>query len=156
VNSLPKTASRLRFEPGPFCAGVQHANHSATEPPGMSSSVTCTKMAKTACGNVLPENFADRPTDTLITNHNNTRHAVLYSGQSNNVTVYLCRSRFRDCETIRIPVALLISKRTFRAHDAAVWRCMRSDDGGGRGLGLQHYRVVAAEQKFRTRSVSTD
>jgi len=26
------TASRLRFEPGPFCARVQHANHSATEP----------------------------------------------------------------------------------------------------------------------------
>ena len=25
--------SRLRFEPGPFCAWVQHANHSATEPP---------------------------------------------------------------------------------------------------------------------------
>jgi len=27
------TASRLRFEPGPLCAWVQHANHSATEPP---------------------------------------------------------------------------------------------------------------------------
>ena len=27
------TASRLRFEPVPFCAWVQHANHSATEPP---------------------------------------------------------------------------------------------------------------------------
>ena len=27
------TVSRLRFEPGPFCAWVQHANHSATEPP---------------------------------------------------------------------------------------------------------------------------
>ena len=27
------TASPLRFEPGPFCAWVQHANHSATEPP---------------------------------------------------------------------------------------------------------------------------
>jgi len=27
------TASRLRFEPGPFCAWVQHTNHSATEPP---------------------------------------------------------------------------------------------------------------------------
>jgi len=26
------TASRLRFEPGPFCARVQHANHSASEP----------------------------------------------------------------------------------------------------------------------------
>ena len=26
------TASRLRFEPRPFCAWVQHANHSATEP----------------------------------------------------------------------------------------------------------------------------
>jgi len=26
------TASRLRFEHGPFCAWVQHANHSATEP----------------------------------------------------------------------------------------------------------------------------
>ena len=23
----------LRFEPKPYCAGVQHANHSATEPP---------------------------------------------------------------------------------------------------------------------------
>jgi len=32
VNSLPKTASRLRFEPGPFCAWVQRANHSATKP----------------------------------------------------------------------------------------------------------------------------
>ena len=29
------TASRLRFEPGPFCAWVQHANHSATESPEM-------------------------------------------------------------------------------------------------------------------------
>jgi len=27
------TASRLRFELGPFCAWVQHANHLATEPP---------------------------------------------------------------------------------------------------------------------------
>ena len=27
------TASRLRFEPRPYCAWVQHANHSATEPP---------------------------------------------------------------------------------------------------------------------------
>jgi len=26
------TASRLRFEPRPFCTRVQHANHSATEP----------------------------------------------------------------------------------------------------------------------------
>ena len=26
-------ASRLRLEPRPFCAWVQHANHSATEPP---------------------------------------------------------------------------------------------------------------------------
>jgi len=33
VNSLPKTVTRLRFEPRPFCARVQHANHSATEPP---------------------------------------------------------------------------------------------------------------------------
>jgi len=29
------TASRLRFEPGPFSAWVQHANHSATEPPSV-------------------------------------------------------------------------------------------------------------------------
>ena len=28
-----RTASRLRFEPGTFCAWVQHANHSPTEPP---------------------------------------------------------------------------------------------------------------------------
>ena len=27
------TASQLRFEPRPFCAWAQHANHSATEPP---------------------------------------------------------------------------------------------------------------------------
>ena len=27
------TALRLRFKPGPFCAWVKHANHSATEPP---------------------------------------------------------------------------------------------------------------------------
>jgi len=38
VNSLPKTvtrqatASRLRSEPRTFCAWVQHANHSTTEP----------------------------------------------------------------------------------------------------------------------------
>ena len=32
VNSL-STALRLRFEPGPYCAWVLHANHSATEPP---------------------------------------------------------------------------------------------------------------------------
>jgi len=31
------TASRLRFEPGPFCAWVQHANHSATQPPIVTS-----------------------------------------------------------------------------------------------------------------------
>ena len=30
---LLPTTSRLQFEPGPFCAWVQHANHSATEPP---------------------------------------------------------------------------------------------------------------------------
>jgi len=39
VNSLPKTvtstASWLWFEPRPFCAWVQHANHSATEPPSI-------------------------------------------------------------------------------------------------------------------------
>ena len=29
------TASRLQFEPRPYCAWVQHANHSATEPPTM-------------------------------------------------------------------------------------------------------------------------
>ena len=37
VNSLPNTVTQqrheLRFEPGPFCAWVQHANHWATEPP---------------------------------------------------------------------------------------------------------------------------
>ena len=37
VNSLPKTVTRQRrgcdLNPGPFCAWVQHANHSATEPP---------------------------------------------------------------------------------------------------------------------------
>jgi len=30
---LLPTASRLRFEPRPYCAWVQHANHSATEQP---------------------------------------------------------------------------------------------------------------------------
>ena len=29
------TAMRLRFEPRPYCARVQHANHSATEPPSV-------------------------------------------------------------------------------------------------------------------------
>ena len=37
VNSLPKTVTRQRrgcdLHPGPFCAWVQHANPSATEPP---------------------------------------------------------------------------------------------------------------------------
>ena len=31
--TVSPTASRLRFEPGPYCAWVQHTNHSATEPP---------------------------------------------------------------------------------------------------------------------------
>jgi len=31
------TVSRLRFEPGPFCTWVQHANHSATEPPWLAT-----------------------------------------------------------------------------------------------------------------------
>ena len=39
VNSLPKTvyptASRLGFEPRPFCVCIEHANHSATEPPSV-------------------------------------------------------------------------------------------------------------------------
>jgi len=34
------TASRLRFEPRPFHAWVQHANHSATEPPLCNTMVT--------------------------------------------------------------------------------------------------------------------
>ena len=37
VNSLPKTVTRQRrdcdLNPWPFCAWVQHSNHSATEPP---------------------------------------------------------------------------------------------------------------------------
>ena len=33
VEDCYPTASRLRFEPGPFCAWVHHAKHSATEPP---------------------------------------------------------------------------------------------------------------------------
>jgi len=36
--------SRLRFEPRPFCAWVQHANHSATEPPQIEVSL-CQKAA---------------------------------------------------------------------------------------------------------------
>ena len=40
VNSLPNTASRLRFEPRPFCACVKHANDSATEPPSSTSRQT--------------------------------------------------------------------------------------------------------------------
>jgi len=40
VNSLPKTVTRQHRgcdlgEPGPFCARVQHANHSANEPPAL-------------------------------------------------------------------------------------------------------------------------
>ena len=36
TNSLPKTVTRQHgdwFEPRPYCAWVQHANHSVTEPP---------------------------------------------------------------------------------------------------------------------------
>ena len=48
VNSLPKTVTRvtrqlaswLQFKPRPFCAWVQHANHSATEPPCITNT-TC-------------------------------------------------------------------------------------------------------------------
>jgi len=36
VNSLPKTVTGQRrgcdLNPGPFCARIQHANHSETEP----------------------------------------------------------------------------------------------------------------------------
>ena len=32
ATAAPAVPSRLRFEPGPFCTRVQHANHSATEP----------------------------------------------------------------------------------------------------------------------------
>ena len=43
VNSLPKTVTRQRhgcdLKHGPFCARVQHANHSATEPPDSNSIV---------------------------------------------------------------------------------------------------------------------
>ena len=35
------TALWLRFEPGPFCAWVQHANHSATEPPNYLRVTSC-------------------------------------------------------------------------------------------------------------------
>ena len=38
------TALRLRFEPGPFCAWVQHANHSATETPSEDSGATKEKF----------------------------------------------------------------------------------------------------------------
>jgi len=42
VNSLPKTVTRQHhgcdLNPGPFCAWVQHTNHSATEPPGTQAS----------------------------------------------------------------------------------------------------------------------
>ena len=41
-----------------------------------------------------------------------------------------------DCATIRMP--LLISERTVRTPDAGGWRRRRGDDGGGRGLCLQH------------------
>ena len=41
------TASRLRFEPRPFCAWVQHANHSATEPPDV---VCCDNTTTTTRG----------------------------------------------------------------------------------------------------------
>ena len=40
VNSLPKTVTPQRhgcdLNPRPFCARVQHAHHSATEPPHQS------------------------------------------------------------------------------------------------------------------------
>ena len=51
VNRLPKTVtrqrreSRLRFEPGPFCARVQHANKSAIEP--------CTLLLDKTTGTLL-------------------------------------------------------------------------------------------------------
>ena len=55
VNSLPKTyltASGLRFEPGPFYARVQHANHSATEPLyvwGAGANVLYSRSVAVAC-----------------------------------------------------------------------------------------------------------
>jgi len=33
IKTVSPTASRLRYEPGPFCASVQQSNHSAIEPP---------------------------------------------------------------------------------------------------------------------------
>ena len=55
------TASRLRFEPGPFCAWVQHANHSATEPPHISiSQVFCRRSRKLAENAAEFRNFVGR------------------------------------------------------------------------------------------------
>ena len=58
VNSLLKTvnnptASRLRFEPRPFCASVQHANHSATESPPVTE-VHAENTQKTRTAEDLP------------------------------------------------------------------------------------------------------
>ena len=47
VQDCYPTASRLRFEPGPFCAWVQHAKHSAAEPPVRR--MWTHKMARFAC-----------------------------------------------------------------------------------------------------------
>ena len=44
------TASQLRFEPGPFCTWVQHANHSATEPPMQQYTIIINPMAFYRCG----------------------------------------------------------------------------------------------------------
>jgi len=59
-----------------------------------------------------------------------------------------------DCTTISIPLS--ISNRTVRVPDAGgAWR-RRGDDGGGRGLGLQHCNRAAVEQKFQSRYRRTD
>ena len=49
------TASRLRLEPGPYCAWVQHAIHSATEPPLVCYYSWWIKITSFRChGNCLP------------------------------------------------------------------------------------------------------
>ena len=57
------TASRLRFEPRPYCVWVQHANHSATKPPQY---ISTKQQQKTPKNESYTEDDNDKEVNNLL------------------------------------------------------------------------------------------
>jgi len=105
VKSLPKTVSRqcrdCDLNPGPFCAWVQHANHSATEPPRSTAYwvgilwVSLKKSEKAELRQTINTAFKRRDLLTVATNSSN----VLKFSQSLRLcaTVPLFKYMFSIC-----------------------------------------------------------